>query len=78
MSFFDELPDQEKDQILSYFKEHERRTPDTTAIFVCLHCRIVYDDFSGEKRSMEGDTRSICKVCQSPSVDHLGVQVVTG
>ena len=78
MNFFNELTEDEQKEIVSYFQTRENRQPDTSGIFVCQHCRIVYDDFSGEKKSMEGDNVSICKICGSPSVRHLGLSVATG
>ena len=78
MSFFRELTPEEQKEILQYFRIHENRDPDTSAIFLCDHCLIVYDDFSGEKKSMSGDNRSLCKVCNSPYVNYLGHAVRTG
>ena len=78
MSFFRELSLEQQNTILHYFRIHEKRDPDTSAIFVCEHCLMVYDDFSGEKTSMSGDDRSLCKICNSPSVWYLGNAVVTG
>ena len=78
MKFFRELAPEQKDEILRYFRTHEKRDPDTSAVFFCEHCLNVYDDFSGEKTSMSGDDRSMCKVCNSPSVWYLGDTVVTG
>ena len=63
MAFFNEVGDDDQREILRYFEEFEKRTPDTSGMFVCCHCGIVYDDFSGEKRSMAGDLTSYCKVC---------------
>jgi len=78
MEFFRKLaPDQQAD-ILHYFRIREKRDPDTSAVFVCNHCLKVYDDFSGEKTSMSGDDRSMCKICNSPSVWYLGDAILTG
>ena len=54
--------------LLQYFRHHEGRDPDRSAMFACQSCMTVYDDFSGEKRSMDIDAlgvvaRSFCKVC---------------
>ena len=72
MRRFEALPMQDRQAILAHYQRCEDRRPDTDAVFVCPACRLVYDDFSGERRSMEGDDRSICKVCGSPQVWHLG------
>ncbi len=72
MTIFTRLAVQDQHEIVSHFRQHERRTPDTTAMFACRSCRIVYDDFSGEKLSMSGDDKSICKVCGQPFVTHIG------
>ena len=53
---------------MAYFQQYESRAPDTSSVFVCRDCRYVYDDFSGEKKSMAGDTASFCKVCGPPHV----------
>jgi hypothetical protein len=52
--------------ILDYFVQHERREPDRSGLFICLNCRTVHDDFSGEKGSWDVDTFgcvTFCKVC---------------
>ena len=40
-------------------------------MFACLNCMTVYDDFSGEKQSMDVDfvARSFCKVCNALIMD---------
>lgn len=78
MSFFRELSLEQQNDILHYFRIQEKRDPDTSPIFVCSQCLMVYDDFSGEKKSMSGDVRSFCKICSSPSVWYLGDAVSTG
>jgi hypothetical protein len=60
---FDELGPEEKDEILSYFRHAERREPDPKGIFVCDACETVFDDFSGERKSLDCDNVSMCKVC---------------
>lgn len=72
MTAFKWLPDADQRAILEHFEKVERRTPDTTAIFACGVCGTVYDDFSGEKKSLDGDNISICKVCGKPWVGYLG------
>ena len=72
MAFFDELAIEEQNAILAYFSEHEGRKPDTSAVFVCKRCGFVYDDFSGEKRSMSGDEVGHCKICGRPTVRYMG------
>lgn len=65
---FSELPEQDKKNLLEYFQTYEKRAPDRDGIFVCENCKIVYDDFSGEKKSMETDLwgpRTFCKVCNN-------------
>lgn len=54
--------------ILQYFSEHERRLPDKAGLFVCMACRTVHDDFSGEKQSRDIDRYgcvTFCKVCHA-------------
>ncbi len=67
MTSWDELDLRQQDVLLRYFKSCEGREPDTSAVFVCKKCGTVFDDFSGEKRSMERDMGSgcttWCKVC---------------
>ena len=56
---FGEIAPDRQEEILRYFRIHEKRDPDTSAIFVCGRCLMVYDDFSGEKKSWSGDDRSL-------------------
>ena len=72
MQPFEKLPDSDKSDILEYFKRFEDREPDVEGIFACGRCLLVYDDFSGEKRTMDGDERSFCKVCNSAGVSYIG------
>lgn len=68
LTLFRKLPDDLKKSILTYFREHENRDPDEEGIFVCLECRTVHDDFSGEKMSREVDfyqVTTLCKVCST-------------
>ncbi|MDP6107829.1 MAG: hypothetical protein QGI33_05270 [Candidatus Brocadiia bacterium] len=76
--FFDELTDEEKGQILHYFRTREGREPETGAIFACRRCGLVMDDFSGENLSMDGDCRSFCKVCGSPRIVYMAVPIYRG
>jgi len=77
---WDRVADDVKVRILEYFRSYEKRSPDTSGIFVCDECKTVFDDFSGERASRDVDsvtvsrglhTRSIvtcrtwCKVCNS-------------
>jgi hypothetical protein len=78
MNRLGELAPEQQQEVVRYFRLHEKRDPDESAIFVCDRCCMVYDDFSGEKKSMSGDDRSICKVCGAPSVWYLGDAVRTG
>jgi len=67
VSAFDGLDHSVKIDILAYFTEHEHRNPDTAGIFICNNCRIVFDDFSGQKQSRDQDpyygNKTFCKVC---------------
>ena len=72
MQPFEKLSNGDKSDILAYFKRFEDREPDVEGIFACGHCLLVYDDFSGEKRTMDGDERSFCKVCNSAGVSYIG------
>jgi hypothetical protein len=52
--------------ILGYFIHYERREPDRSGLFVCLHCKTVHDDYSGERASWDVDAHgcvTFCKVC---------------
>lgn len=71
MDTYEELSSEQQRLIRRYFRQEEGRRPDFSSIFVCPNCRFVYDDFSGEKRSMEGDERSYCKVCGRPAVHYM-------
>ena len=75
---FTQLPVQQQRSVLSYFRAHEDREPDLNSVFVCLDCKTVHDDFSGDKRSMDMDmissplsgasvslARTFCKVCNA-------------
>ncbi|MBT3342634.1 MAG: hypothetical protein HN712_08105 [Gemmatimonadetes bacterium] len=73
MDRFDDLIPSDQDEILSHYRQHEKRTPDTGAIFACQRCKVIHDDFSGVARSMVGDSTSICKVCGQSHVRYIGV-----
>ena len=72
MQPYEKLSDSDKSDILTYFRRFEDREPDVEGIFACGNCLLVYDDFSGEKRTMDGDERSFCKVCNSYGVSYIG------
>ena len=72
MQPFEKLSDSDKSDILEYFRRFEDRKPDEEGIFACGNCLLVYDDFSGEKRTMDGDEMSFCKVCNSAGVSYIG------
>ena len=72
MQPYEQLPDSDKSDILAYFRRFEDREPDVEGIFACGNCLLVYDDFSGEKRTMDGDEMSFCKVCNSSGVSYIG------
>ena len=78
MQPFEKLPDSDKSDILEYFRRFEDREPDVEGIFACGNCLMVYDDFSGEKRTMDGDEMSFCKVCNSYGVSYIGPMVASG
>ena len=70
MTKFEELPQNQQDEIRTYFRQHERREFKEDHVFVCPTCHTVHDDFSGEKRSRELDAfglepccKSFCKIC---------------
>lgn len=69
MTFWRELDVMEQEAIRRYFRGHEKRNPDTSAVFLCRKCGTVFDDFSGERRSLERDMgagcTTWCKVCNS-------------
>ena len=63
---FPQVPEQDRQNILAYFREHESREPDKGGLFVCANCQTVHDDFSGEKISWDVDSygcSTFCKVC---------------
>ncbi len=68
----------QQDDSLSYFQRVEDQGPDVGRILVCDNCDLVYDDFSGESKSMEGDERTICKVCNALGVWYMGPSVNSG
>ena len=72
MQPYEKLSDSDKSDILEYFRRFEDREPDVEGIFACGNCLLVYDDFSGEKRTMDGDEMSFCKVCNSSGVSYIG------
>ncbi len=78
MQPFEKLPDDDKADILEYFRRFEDREPREEGIFACGNCRLVYDDFSGEESSMDGDEMSFCKVCHSYGVSYIGPMVASG
>ena len=69
LTAFKKLDHPTQNALLTYFQQRERRVPVAAAIFVCQECQLVYDDFSGEKRSRDiddrltGGMRTFCKVC---------------
>jgi len=67
------LPLERQLEIMEYFRQYERRYPRTAAVFVCLECNSVHDDFSGLLRSREAGAYEVsvgnvtyCKVCGCP------------
>lgn len=78
MQPFEKLSDSDKSDILEYFRRFEDREPDEDGIFACPNCLLVYDDFSGEKRTMDGDEKSFCKACNAPGVSYIGPMVASG
>ncbi len=50
-----ELDEEDRAEVLSYFREYEKRSPNPNSVFVCPSCGIVCDDYSGEKHSREPD-----------------------
>ena len=78
MTSWGKLDREQQSEILSYFRSFEDRLPDTNRILVCGNCHTLYDDFSGESQSLDGDERSICKICNSPGVWYMGPLVNSG
>ncbi len=76
---FDQLSKEQQRLIRSHFIEQENRQVDDSGVFVCLACRYMHDDFSGEKHNRDAGSsynglsfrrhvqsskwRTICKVC---------------
>ncbi|MHC4250572.1 MAG: hypothetical protein ACYS9X_15705 [Planctomycetota bacterium] len=62
-----DMPNDYQGKVVSFLREREGRDPDVKGIFLCERCRIVYDDFSGEKASRDPDPfygyAAFCKVC---------------
>jgi len=75
---FRQLSNEDRGGILAYFRSFEDRELDTDGVFVCENCHLVYDDFSGERRSMEGDDKSICKTCNTFGVWYMGPLMNSG
>ena len=65
---FEKLPDDDKADILEYFRRFEDREPDVEYISVCGNCQLVYGDFSGW----------YCKVCHSEGLEYIGAMVAPG
>ncbi len=59
---FNNVPQEVRRQIISYFRDTEHRRPEAQAVWVCRDCRTVFDDFSGGRRS-GGTGQARCKVC---------------
>ena len=59
---YEKLSDNDKADILEYFRRFEDCEPDVEGIFACGNCRLVYDDFSGW----------YCKECHSAGVSYIG------
>ncbi len=65
---FRQISIEAQEAILRYFREYEGRKPDRHGLFVCLNCKTVHDDFSGEKQSRDIDSYgcvTFCKVCHA-------------
>jgi hypothetical protein len=64
-----DTPEDLQRKVVSFLHEREDRDPDVKGIFLCRKCRIVYDDFSGEKASRDPDPfygyAAFCKVCRA-------------
>jgi hypothetical protein len=73
MTTWARLSSDEQAEIAKYYRDRERRSPDTKAFFVCRRCGFIYDDFSGERLSLEGDETGYCKVCGRLTVNYLAL-----
>ena len=65
---FRKVDTETQEAILRYFRDHERREVHQKGLFVCLNCKTVHDDFSGEKQSWDIDRFggvTFCKVCHA-------------
>ena len=65
---FRKVDTETQEAILRYFRDHERREVHQKGLFVCLNCKTVHDDFSGEKQSWDSDRFggvTFCKVCHA-------------
>ncbi|MXX13838.1 MAG: hypothetical protein F4Z86_10385 [Gemmatimonadetes bacterium] len=65
---YEKLSDDDKADILAYFRRFENREPDVEYISVCGNCRLVSGDFS----------RWYCKVCDSAGLEYIGAMVAPG
>jgi hypothetical protein len=68
LKYWEDLPLPDRAAILEYFNEVEKRDPETGAVFVCVKCGSVFDDFSGEKLHRDYDQfglRAYCKKCNA-------------
>ena len=82
MTALDRLSPADREGILSYFRRHEGREPDTRAIYVCHQCRTVCDDFTGPELPRIAPYYAVtgkggvpvrsrwCKVCAEPMIEY--------
>ncbi len=76
MTPFRKLPDERRQNILSYYREREKRDPDQGEVYLCRACAIIRDDFTETHkpnlpmnhplagRALAYITR--CKLCRAP------------
>ncbi len=65
---YEKLSDDDKTDILEYFRHFEDREPDVEYISVCGNCHLVYGDFSEWH----------CKVCHSAGLSYIGAMIAPG
>lgn len=65
---YEKLSDDDKADILAYFRRFEDREPDVEYISVCGNCQLVYGDFSGW----------YCKECHSAGLEYIGAMIAPG
>lgn len=66
VKWLSQLPKEDQQKILTYFREYEKRKPDRKKILACTNCRTVFDDLWSAAAFVGGaGPQTVCKVCGS-------------